>query len=387
MKGLKIYQHLFCYLFVTSILIGLSSCAAVDKLRIEKVLIEGRENPLGINTLTPSFSWKLRSEGHHVMQTAYRITVSTNADLSKQQDLLWDSDWVSTDESLYNVYQGQDLQAGTTYYARVEVKDNQGNLAESIVQSFHTGLLAEADWDDAQWIAKEELPDSLVNPLPLSSSKLRIDKNYELPVFRKNLETPKKVVSSIGYISGLGHYELLLNGQPVDSAVLQPDWTKYDKEAYYVVYDLTEHWHKGKNTIGVMLGNGFYYIPPISGRFQKHKVAFGLPKMKMKIVNKYADGTQETIVSDECWKVHRSPITFSSMYGGEDYDEQVLPTSWSAPDFDDTAWDNVLIVDGPPLRAQEAEPVRIMEHFSSKSVKNIAKNTNVYDFGQNASGI
>src|SRR5690606_20956148 len=316
-----------------------------------------------------------------------RITVSTNADLSKQQDLLWDSDWVSTDESLYNVYQGQDLQAGTTYYARVEVKDNQGNLAESIVQSFHTGLLAEADWDDAQWIAKEELPDSLVNPLPLSSSKLRIDKNYELPVFRKNLETPKKVVSSIGYISGLGHYELLLNGQPVDSAVLQPGWTKYDKEAYYVVYDLTEHWHKGKNTIGVMLGNGFYYIPPISGRFQKHKVAFGLPKMKMKIVNKYADGTQETIVSDESWKVHRSPITFSSMYGGEDYDEQVLPTSWSAPDFDDTAWDSVLIVDGPPLRAQEAEPVRIMEHFSSKSVKNIAKNTNVYDFGQNASGI
>lgn len=387
MKGLKIYRLVFCCVFVTSILVGLSGCSAVEKLRIEKVLIEGRENPLGINTLIPSFSWKLRSEGHHVMQTAYRITVSTNADLSKQQDLLWDSGWVSTDESLYNVYQGQDLQAGTTYYACVEVKDNQGNLAESIVQSFHTGLLAEADWDDAQWIAKEELPDSLVNPLPLSSSKLRIDKNYELPVFRKNLETPKKVVSSIGYISGLGHYELLLNGQPVDSAVLQPGWTKYDKEAYYVVYDLTEHWHKGKNTIGVMLGNGFYYIPPISGRFQKHKVAFGLPKMKMKIVNKYADGTQETIVSDESWKVHRSPITFSSMYGGEDYDEQVLPTSWSAPDFDDTTWDNVLIVDGPPLRAQEAEPVRIMEHFSSKSVKNIAKNTNVYDFGQNASGI
>src|SRR5690606_15195115 len=109
--------------------------------------------------------------------------------------------------------------------------------------------------------------------------------------------------------------------------------------------------------------------------------------MKMKIVNKDADGTQETNVNDESRKVHRSPITFSSMYGGEDYDEQVLPTSWSAPDFDDTAWDNVLIVDGPPLRAQEAEPVRIMEHFSSKSVKNIAKNTNVYDFGQNASGI
>src|SRR5690606_39630602 len=91
-----------------------------------------------------------------------------------------------------------------------------------------------------------------MNPLPLSSSKLRIDKNYDLPVFRKNIELDKKLVSSIAYISGLGHYELFLNGQTVDDAVLQPGWTKYDKEAYYVVYDLTEHWHKGKNTIGII---------------------------------------------------------------------------------------------------------------------------------------
>src|SRR5690606_9615893 len=206
-------------------------------------------------------------------------------------------------------------------------------------------------------------------------------------VFRKNLETPKKVVSSIGYISGLGHYELLLNGQPIDSAVLQPGWTKYDKEAYYVVYDLAEHWHKGKNTIGVMLGNGFYYIPPIKGQYQKHKVAFGLPKMKMKFVNRYDDGTEETIVSDGSWKVHRSPLTFSSMYGGEDYDEHVLPKNWGTPDYSDTTWDNALLVDGPALRVQEAEPVRIMERFTSQSVNQIEKDINVYDFGQNASGI
>ncbi|MBD1434988.1 family 78 glycoside hydrolase catalytic domain [Sphingobacterium sp. DN00404] len=387
MKALKIYQSIFFHLFITFIFIGVSSCSASKKLCVEQVLIEGRKNPMGTNTLIPSFSWKLGSKGYNVVQTAYRIRVSSNADLSKQQDILWDSNWVSTDQALYNRYEGQDLLAGTTYYAGVEVKDNQGNVAKSIVQSFHTGLLTEADWDGAQWITKEKLPDSLVNPLPLSSSKLRIDKNYELPVFRKNIETGKKVISSIGYISGLGHYELLLNAQPVDSAVLQPGWTKYDKEAYYVVYDLTEHWHNGKNTIAVMLGNGFYYIPPIKGRYQKHKVAFGLPKMKMKVVNRYDDGTQETIVSDASWKVHRSPLTFSSMYGGEDYDEHVLPVNWNAPDFDDATWDNALLVDGPSLRVQETEPVRIIERFAPKSVNHIEKNIVMYDFGQNASGI
>lgn len=386
-----IAEHLFHGRFTVNILtvciVLLAFACAPAKLRVESVLIEGRENPMGINTLKPSFSWQLRSDEHGIMQTEYRITVGTHADLSNQQEILWESDWVSTDQSLYNSYQGQELQVGTTYYARVEVKDNQGNVAESAVQCFHTGLLTEADWGDAQWITKEKLPDSLVNPLPLSSSTLRIDKNYDLPVFRKTIELDKKVLSSIAYVSGLGHYELLVNGQEVDDAVLQPGWTKYDKEAYYVVYDLTEHWQKGKNTIGVLLGNGFYYIPPIKGRYQKHKVAFGLPKLKMKVVNRYDDGSEETIVSDGNWKVHRSPITFSSMYGGEDYDEHVLPTFWSAPDFDDTAWGNALLVDGPTLRAQETEPVRIMERFKSQSVNQIDKHLQVYDFGQNASGI
>lgn len=386
MKDLKDYQTVFFYVLISCVLFGLSSCSG-EALQVEKVLIEGRENPMGTNTLTPSFSWELRSSGHNVLQTHYRIVVGADAKLLGGADLLWDSGWVTSDQSLFNGYQGEQLQPGTTYYAKVEVKDNHGQVAASTVQSFHTGLQTEEDWSGAQWITKEKLPDSLVNPLPLSSSKLRIDKNYELPVFRKNIVNDKKVVSSIAYISGLGHYELLFNGEQVDSAVLQPGWAKYDKEAYYVVYDLTKHWSKGKNTIAVLLGNGFYYIPPIKGRFQKHKVAFGLPKMKMKVVNTFADGSKETIVSDESWKVHRSPITFSSMYGGEDYDEHVLPASWSAATFDDTAWDHVILVDGPPLRAQEIEPVRIMERFASKSVKQIDEQTFVYDFGQNASGI
>lgn len=387
MRGLEIYRRIFFCFFIAFILIGLSNCSVSENLRIERVLTEERENPMGINTLTPSFSWQLRSNGHDVVQTAYRIVVGTTPDLSKPDEIRWDSDWVSTEQSLHNAYIGDELQAGTTYYMQVQVKDNQDNTAESTVQCFHTGLLTTADWGGAQWITKEKLPDSLVNPLPLSSSTLRIDKNYDLPVFRKNIELDKKLRSSIAYISGLGHYELFVNGQAVDDAVLQPGWTKYDKEAYYVVYDLTEHWEKGKNTLGVMLGNGFYYIPPIKGRYQKHKVAFGLPKLKMKVVNRYDDGSEEIIDSDDSWKVHQSPITFSSMYGGEDYDEHVLPATWGEPGFDDSAWEKVLLVDGPALRAQETEPVRIMEQFEPQSVNQIDERLHVYDFGQNASGI
>ena len=385
MKGIKLGQVFGGCFLIASTLLGTSSCSVTNPLRVEHILVEGREQPLGINTTTPSFSWQLQSKEQNVVQSNYRIVVAADEDLS---ELLWDSGWVADENSLYNTYAGTTaLQAGQRYYAQVEVKDNHGNTAQSPVQSFQTGLLTEKDWSGAQWISKEKLPDSLVNPLPLSSSKLRIDKNYELPVFRKTIQLDKKLVSSTAYIAGLGHYELLVNGKAIDEAVLQPGWAKYDKEAYYVVYDLTDQLQSGKNALGVLLGNGFYYIPPIKGRFQKHKVAFGLPKLKMKIVNRYTDGSKEVIVSDESWRVHRSPITFSSMYGGEDYDANVLPASWSAADYDDRSWDQAITVDGPPLRAQEIDPVRIMQHFENPKVTEHPDGRKVYDFGQNASGI
>src|SRR5690606_37692762 len=99
MKGLRIDQHLFFYIFVTFILLGASSCSVSKRLDVEQVQIEGRENHLGINTLVPSFSWQIRSKGHNVLQTAYRIMVSSHPDLSKQQNILWNSGWVTTDRS------------------------------------------------------------------------------------------------------------------------------------------------------------------------------------------------------------------------------------------------------------------------------------------------
>lgn len=357
------------------------------KLSVTRVLIEGRENPLGINTLKPSFSWQLHSDKFDVQQQAYRIRISKSTRFAKQ-DILWDSQWVATEQSLNLLYQGSPLVTGTSYYIRIHVRDNKNETARSAVQRFHTGLLNAEDWGNARWIAKDILPDSLVNPLPLSSSKLRLDKTYDLPVFRKSVQVKKKISSSIAYVAGLGHYELLLNGKRVDDAVLQPGWTKYDKEAYYVVYDLTQAWQQGKNTIAALLGNGFYYIPPIKGRFQKHKVAFGLPKLKLKIVNTYTDGTQEIIVSDADWKTHRSPITFSSMYGGEDYDARILHEDWSAPAYDDRNWQQAVITDGPHLRAQDIDPVKIMQRFAPVGFQQADGGKRItYDFGQNASGI
>ncbi|MDM1293613.1 family 78 glycoside hydrolase catalytic domain [Sphingobacterium sp. N143] len=363
---------------------GLKPASA--QLSFDKVLVNGRENPLGINTDKPQFSWRLKSVQNNVSQTAFRIRVEKAGQVNPQ--LVWDSGWQTTDQSLFVTYAGQALEAGRYYQFHVQVKDNKGNRAQSEKAVFLVGLLQPKDWGASQWIAKELLPKAMVNPLPLSSSKFRIDQTFELPVFRKTFTVNKKLLRSTAYISGLGHYELLLNGEKVEDAFLQPGWSKYDKEALYVALDVTKQVQKGKNSIGILLGNGFYYIPPVKGRYQKHKVAFGLPKVKMKLVNHYSDGSEEVIVTDKSWKVHRSPITFSSMYGGEDYDGHVLPSNWPDVAFDDRNWQAALEVDGPPLVAQEADPVRVMHEFSPVRSFTSPKNGNtVYDFGQNASGI
>jgi alpha-L-rhamnosidase len=65
------------------------------------------------------------------------------------------------------------------------------------------------------------------------------------------------------FMTGLGHFEMSLNGKKVEDHFLDAGWTKYDKQALYVPFDLTKELKQGANTIGVMLGNGFYYIPPL----------------------------------------------------------------------------------------------------------------------------
>src|SRR5690606_5798160 len=113
---------------------------------------------------------------------------------------------------------------------------------------------------------------------------------------RKSFETHKRIKDAIIYISGLGHYELSLNGKKIGNDQYNPLWSDYDKTVYYNAYDLTEGVKKGDNTVGVLLGNGFYNEQ--GGRYKKMQVSFGPPTLFLKISITYTDGTKEEIISD-----------------------------------------------------------------------------------------
>ncbi|EHQ30823.1 alpha-L-rhamnosidase [Mucilaginibacter paludis DSM 18603] len=347
-------------------------------------------NPISVSSLSPHFSWELQSGRRGVMQSAYRILVADDSVLLQRNTAnIWDSQKVKSDASIQIAYIGKPLTAAKKYYWKVMVWDNkkQASLWSKVAQ-WQMGLLTPADWKGAKWIAYEDMPDSMkIFPtIPTPGAKKRAPGTDILPILRKEFDIAKQIKSATAFISGLGHFEMNLNGKKVGDHFLDAGWVDYQKQALYVSFDITGQIKPGKNAVGVLLGNGFYFTP--SGRYRKLTVAYGYPKMICRLLIQYTDGTSADLVSDTSWKATPGPITFSAIYGGEDYDATKEQTGWDQPSFNDKSWSNAIVVSGPKvLNAQNMEPVKIFNVFTPQKATQIKAGEWVYDLGQNASGI
>ena len=359
-------------------------------LQVNNLKCEYNTDPAGIEAISPKLSWELQSAGHNVMQAACQILVADNIEsLNKNIGNQWDSKRINSSASIEVVYAGKPLSSAKTYYWKVKVWDNHLHTSSwSAIAKWQMGLLKPADWNRAKWIAYEKMPDSMrIVPFPAGKPKSIPTANDVLPLMRKTFTINKPIQKATIYICGLGHFDISLNGTKVGNHFLDPGWTQYDKQALYVPFDITNKLVQGNNALGVMLGNGFYYIPR-DKRYRKMTGAYGYPKMICRLVIEYKDGTTSNLISDESWKTAPSPIIFSSIYGGEDYNANLEQPGWNRVGFDDAKWRNAITVTGPPqLDAQAADPLKVMQEFTPVNKKNIGNGIWVYDLGQNASGI
>lgn len=384
------YTNMYRIVFFLFLFFGITD-ANSQVLKVVNLRCEYRSNPIGVESLNPSLSWEIQSLQHNILQSAYQVLVADDSSLlKKNQGNIWDSRIVKSDRSVAVKYAGNKLEPAKKYYWKVKIWDDKGRVSEfSDKAFFQMGLLSAADWGNAQWIAYDVLPDtSRIVPFAHGKGKKEWgDRPDILPIFRKSFTISKAVKSATVFISGLGHFEMSLNGKKVEDHVLDPGWTNYDKHALYVSFDVSRELAKGENVLGVELGNGFYYIPG-GPRYRKLTGAYGYPKMKAKLLVQYQDGSSETVVSDDSWKTIPSPTYFTSIYGGEEYDANKLQKGWNKKGFNDAAWKQSVVTTGPPqLNSQMAEPVRIFERFEGKSKKELNSGIWVFDLGQNFSGI
>lgn len=127
--------------------------SAAEPLTVTGLTCEHMTDPLGIDTQTPVFGWKLESTQRGVLQKSYRILVASDREkLAAGEGDLWDSGEVEGGDSTAVSYGGRQFAPATAYYWCVTVTDNHGNRAQSAPAVFETALLSENDWQGAQWI-------------------------------------------------------------------------------------------------------------------------------------------------------------------------------------------------------------------------------------------
>lgn len=325
------------------------------------IFCEFNQNPLGVGTRTPRFSWRL-SQGAD--QEAYSIEVKDSAG---------NTVFSRSEQSAENVcrFEGE-LKSSEQYTWRVTLSLADGSSITSPEGSFETALLDGPEGDFIAFAGYEK---------------------RKSPYFLRQADITRKVVHARAYVCGLGYYELTINGKKVGDSSLCPGWTDYNKRVLYDTYDITPYLRQGKNAFGVQLGEGWFGHEHIFFQqiFGTNPSWFNDPCLKMNILLCYEDGS-ETIVTaaDGKWLCAQSPIVMNNVFDGETYDARMEIEGWNTPEFvPDERFTPAINAPKPPKGIMDTTLMpSIGEHtvLRPKEVHRPGVYTVVYDFGQNIAG-
>ncbi|MBC8005989.1 MAG: family 78 glycoside hydrolase catalytic domain, partial [Verrucomicrobia bacterium] len=352
----------------------------VASFTVSDLQCEYRNNPLGIDIPTPQLSWILKPANAAVRglaQSAYQVLVASSQEqLKKDNGDLWNSGKMTSDETSRIIYRGQTLFSHQHAWWKVRTWDQTGKpSAWSAPNQWTMGILNQQDWSNAKWIGASSGLDTAVNSTFLSRREFAVKPGL------------KRAIISI---CGLGQYEMTLNGKQLTETLLNPGWTQYDKTCLYDTYDITSFLNTGQNAVGVLLSNGMYRVKK-GGRYAKFEHSFGRLQAIAKIRFEYNDSSIQTFVTDDTWKAGESPMTWSSIYGGEDWDARKVQEGWNKAGFHDASWLPVEVMKGPGGELKgithAAPPIRKFQLHKPLSIKEIKPNVFIYDLGQDASYI
>lgn len=357
--------------------------------------------PLAIETPRPRFSWNNTVDRRGARQSAYQIVVSR--ELASVRDGVgteWDSGKVASEEQAGIEYAGKALESFTRYYYSVRTWDDKG--AEGgfdSIATFETGAFEESDWS-AKWITRREAKGAKAGVRKVAEAT---NKSTDLSsqhvwglYFAKGFVVEGEIRRARAYVTGLGYYELEINGRKVGDHLLDPGQTDYASGALYVAHDIDGLLEDGENVVVLSLANG------------RHIDAYGYsnPRGIVQLLIELADGTRRTIGSDESWLFGYGPVHENGIYLGELYDARdeerldALRTAareaaasrssgaaGRAGGIETEARETAEEADPVALRAQIMPPIRATHELQAVSMTNPAPGSYVFDFGQNLAGV
>jgi alpha-L-rhamnosidase len=373
-----------------------------------KLTCENLNNPLVVDVTKPHLSWINTAPENErgEIQTAWEIRVAgTKEKLLDGKCDIWNSGKVMSSESVNVSYNGKSLLSRQDCWWQVRVWDRYGKVSSWSEPAFWSmGLLNpkewKAQWIGAPWQGEAPLPKKENGPVDPKLKSSAENTPPPAPLLRKSFIINKEVASARAYVTGLGFFELYVNGIKVSEDVLTPNLTLYGKRAdlgpigimiknnfreyrvMYLSYDIKKLLKNGENVAGAILGNGFYNP---AGSWTE---GYGTPRFLGQIYVTYTDGTEQIIVSDQSWKVAKGPIIMDLIYAGEHYDARMEQPGWCKTGLNDSGWEPAAIRKAPEgnLKAQMSPPDRVMESLPPVKIERLGDGHFKADFGQEVSG-
>lgn len=326
--------------------------------------------PLCVNDPRPRLSWRIRGGDRDVVQSGYRIQISTDSGFG---EIAHDTGDVHSAQSHSVDWPAEPLLARQRVWWRVRVQTSAGN------SDWSPGAALEAPlWDAGDWRAEFIL---VGDNEPAAS-----------PLLRRRFQLAGRPESARLYVTGLGVYRVEINGRPVGDELLAPGWTSYDHRLAYRTHDVTALLRVGDNVIGAELADGWYrgHITPERLRNLYGERLGLLAQLEVVMVG----GETVAIGTDSGWEWTQGPRRSADIYDGEAYDTRAELPGWSAPldqiGADPASWEPV---DADPAGTARKEslvpagpPVRIVEELPLVSRWNRPDGRVVLDFGQNMVG-
>ena len=204
------------------------------------------------------------------------------------------------------------------------------------------------------------------------------DTRERVAFLRRAFTIEKQIARARLYVTARGFFELHLNGNRVGNDHFANGWTSYKNRLDTLTYDVTSQLQAGNNRFLATLGKGWY-----AGRigWKKQNGYYGKnPELLLQLEITHADGSVETLVSDENWQgTWQGPIISSSIYDGETYDARRKMSGWGPV----TANADL----GPErLIPKPFAPVRETQDLTVKEITEPVPGHYVFDLGQNMVG-
>ena len=345
-----------------------SSSSTIQSLPALGIRIEHQRDAFGSGTDRPRLSWMIETDTQGWHQAAYEIEA-----YDAEGKLRDGTGRVESDQSLLIDWPFKTLSSRERVTVRARVWGMDGGASEwSEPELIEVGLLRPQDWT-AHFVAPD-WDEDLTKPQPA-------------PLLRREFDVRPGVRTARLYMTSLGVYEAQLNGAVVGDHVMAPGWTSYKHRLRYQTFDVTGLLQEGRNALGAMLGDGWFRGRLSFGGGQRNIYGDRLALLaQLEII--YDDGAVERIVTDENWCAITGPILASDIYDGETYDARLERRGWSEPDYDDSDWTAVRLIDWDfaALIAPMGPPVRRIEIINPVSILTSPAGCTILDFGQNLVG-